>query len=689
MLTIALSLMAIVQASAQFTIRTAPENQGSQSAYRFSKETDANNALFVSKATSDYGTEVSILNEPFTGLPNGSVGNPDLNTILTLPYPGEAQYPWTNFKPGYLNMDNWGAENVWQAGGTICLNADGQNFSHLNTPMLNVSAHGGIVFVRFKARTAEGYASNVLIEAAETYNMAPNWTILGAMPIPQVGPEWQTYEVMYYGGGSYSIFNLVAFDHAIYVDDFEVFQIDQHVATPVAMPHTDYKGTSFVAHWSKVDAAEDYILDVYTMEDGNQDFLLENQVVADTSFTVNNTVSGATYYYQVKSRKGQYSSIVSKAYEVFDLEIPVLNPVTNLTEGENNVTYTATWSSVPSAERYNYFTRFNRIAAEDGVFNVTKENFDGVVDAYGNPTGWTLEDPSYNSYDELYISALAQAGWKGTHYAPYTDYICLDAYHYMNNNGDAGLISPELDLSKDGGKIDLTVKLHAAKHNGADGVSYTRAAVALFVFNEEKGDFEQAELHYITEEDGLVDAWKLFNVQLTKGTSRSVIGIYAVYAPENLYIDDLTITQQYKKGESLMDPFLFSRYLETNSCDVTVPERVYGSEMFHQVAAVKTGSQPIQYQGYKVTPYSALESIGTSPDPTSIEHAVSLANATVQVVNGEILINNPMHEAVRIYDLNGKLLYADNSGASQLSVALGLRGAYIVQVGKTSVKLVY
>ncbi|PDP52032.1 hypothetical protein CLI75_11815, partial [Porphyromonas gingivalis] len=40
--------------------------------------------------------------------------------------------------------------------------------------------------------------------------------------------------------------------------------------------------------------------------------------------------SGKTYYYEVRARKGTHVSIVSKAMEVFDLEVPKMNPVNNL-----------------------------------------------------------------------------------------------------------------------------------------------------------------------------------------------------------------------------------------------------------------------------------------------------------------------------------------------------------------------
>ena len=135
--------------------------------------------------------------------------------------------------------------------------------------------------------------------------------------------------MIFYGGGSYSIFNIVVNDHPVYIDNLEVYQIDQYVSTPKALPHTNYKGSSFDANWTKVAEAESYLLDVYSRSANGADveYLLEAQAVNDTTFNVTNAESGKTYYYEVRARKGTHVSIVSKAMEVFDLEVPKMNPV--------------------------------------------------------------------------------------------------------------------------------------------------------------------------------------------------------------------------------------------------------------------------------------------------------------------------------------------------------------------------
>ena len=100
-------------------------------------------------------------------------------------------------------------------------------------------------------------------------------------------------------------------------------------------------------------------------------------------------------------------------------------------------------------------------------------------------------------------------------------FACVDAYHYLYNGEQAGIISPELDLSKDGGNISLSVRLcgeNAAYWdvNGDKHEGVVQCAVALFNYSEETGSFEQAELVYTDE---VKADWQTFNVQLTQGAA--------------------------------------------------------------------------------------------------------------------------------------------------------------------------
>lgn len=640
----------------------------------------------VYKAANPYGEEQQVMFEDFAKMTSGSEATPDTEANIIK---DEFEYPWINTKDEYFKQAGWGSGNAYPAGGTVYLDSNPNDMAHINTPMLNVAANGGIAWIRFKARAKNaGDNPQVMVEAAETFNMSPSWRMMGSAALPQLSTEWKEYSMFFYGGGEYTLFNIVSVMAPVYIDNIEVFTVKQHVGTPTTLPHTNYEGTSFDANWTPVEGATGYKVNVFTLnkETGKAEYLFENKPVTTNKFHVTGATSGQTYFYNVAATKDNYTSIPSDKMFVYNLEAPVLKDVTNLDRNK----YTAEWSTVPSAERYNYIAYYDRKADKTGEFVVTNEDFTGVKDADGNLTGWTKEDPNPGSYDSYYIPEMKQAGWKGTQYAPYTDYICLDGWQYYHNHQDAGLISPEMDMSKDGGKFTVNVKLAGAStiaidENNNEFTAYTQAAFALFNYNETTCDYEQAELIYPEGYPKAVNGdWKNFTINFTKGSKKSIIGIYAVYADEHLYLDDLKITQKYQAGESLNDPFIFRRWLQEPKVDITIPAFVGKSDVSHRVTAFKTNSDRNVKKQYVESKFSELKKVGTANGISNI----GLSKAVVKMEGNNVYVNNINGENVQIYTLDGQLVY-NNKGEKNIRVALTQHGAYIVKVGNKTIKLVF
>ena len=640
----------------------------------------------VYKAANPYGEEQQVMFEDFAKMTSGSEATPDTEANIIK---DEFEYPWINTKDEYFKQAGWGSGNAYPAGGTVYLDSNPNDMAHINTPMLNVAANGGIAWIRFKARAKNaGDNPQVMVEAAETFNMSPSWRMMGSAALPQLSTEWKEYSMFFYGGGEYTLFNIVSVMAPVYIDNIEVFTVKQHIGTPTTLPHTNYEGTSFDANWTPVEGATGYKVNVFTLnkETGKAEYLFENKPVTTNKFHVTGATSGQTYFYNVAATKDNYTSIPSDKMFVYNLEAPVLKDVTNLDRNK----YTAEWSTVPSAERYNYIAYYDRKADKTGEFVVTNEDFTGVKDADGNLTGWTKEDPNPGSYDSYYIPEMKQAGWKGTQYAPYTDYICLDGWQYYHNHQDAGLISPEMDMSKDGGKFTVNVKLAGAStiaidENKNEFTAYTQAAFALFNYNETTCDYEQAELIYPEGYPKAVNGdWKNFTINFTKGSKKSIIGIYAVYADEHLYLDDLKITQKYQAGESLNDPFIFRRWLQEPKVDITIPAFVGKSDVSHRVTAFKTNSDRNVKKQYAESKFSELKKVGTANGISNI----GLSKAVVKMEGNNVYVNNINGENVQIYTLDGQLVY-NNKGEKNIRVALTQHGAYIVKVGNKTIKLVF
>ena len=643
----------------------------------------------------DYGTEVVVVTEDFSKFTTGTPDNPDFETVINYKNDDNA---WINMLNDFTHMPGWGSHNAYSAGGTLFIQADGKNTQgQVNTPMLNVGQYQGISFISFKARVQEGKptAKYVLLEAAETYNMAPSWSFLGNTMLPEITSEWQTFEYMFYGGGGYTLFNIVAMDASILVDDVKVYQINQYTGTPTPMKHFNYMGNDdytaqFDLKWSKVPEADSYILNVYQKDEQGDivNKLMENVVCTDTVKTVTGAHSGDIYYYTVSSKKGGHVSFPSAEMEIKDVAAPFLKPVGQINDGK----YTAEWDSVPAAERFNYISYYQRKAEQNGTFNISDLNLVGLKYNNGKEVEFSTTNPDTHVYDEGTVDGLSQAGWIMKNYAVYKDALTFDAFHYIYNHRDAGMISPEMDLSKNGGKINISLRACAEEGtywdvNNVEHKGYAQCAIALFTYDAEYGNYVQSELVY---PGNVTNVWQDFNCQLTKGTERSIIGFYAVSFPSNLYLASLKIDQDYKTGETFNDPFFYGRWLDKREVEVIIPQKADTKDIYHRVQSVRVKAQDQQSVSRIESDFSTLEYVGVGTyNPTlGIESSkVGFSGATVKFAGDNIVINNPQNESVVIYQTNGSIVYSDNSKSSTITIPVPAHGAYIVKVGKQSIKL--
>lgn len=651
----------------------------------------------------DYGQIVEILGEDFSLMTTGSVGNPDKDTELW--YVREDGNAWMTMRDGYTHQSGWGGAYIYPAGGTVAI-ANGDEPGHLNTCMMDLSGNDQIAFVQFDMRTDDGQPDQtVIVEGAETFNMAPSWRVLGASQIDGISSEWKTYTLMFQNAGAYSMFNIFHPQKQgealcnIYVDNFRVYQVNPYVKMPTLYGHSYYTGESFNVSWSKVENADHYLLNVYWVDETNGNakmYAAENQSVNDTTFTVNGIISGKNYYYVVQSVDAAgHKSFEPTPKLICDLEAPKDLTATDI--NQDNGTFTASWEAAPSAERYNYWAYCDRKATQDGPMRLTDEDFTGVKCPDGTlGEGWgysmteaewketSVTNPSYFSMDNYVIQPINQGGWVAKNGFPLADgCIKVDGYQYVYNNSDAGLISPELDLSKNGGKITINVDLwgdtETIQYEDGSKVDYTaQCAVALFNWDPAKNDFTQAELIYVKD---LNSSWQNRTIELTKGTDRSIIGLYCVGSPANLFFDNLKIDQDYKAGETFVDPIVYHRWWEGTSVDVQIPIRGNLGNITHRVTAIK--GNPETGAIVESLP-SDTEFVGRY-ESTDVKSVNLLSKANVRVEGQTIVVNG--NGLVQVYTLDGALVAkAEANGQARITVP---SGAYIVKTNNESVKVVF
>ena len=653
----------------------------------------------VKKAPADYGKEVDIVKENFAKMTTGSQDAPDYDTDLN-DYEMQDN-AWINMLNDFTQTPGWGSHNAYSAGGAIYLEADNETQGQLNTPMLNVSRNSGICFLQFDARVPEDneVVEQVVVEAAETYNMQPSWKFLGNTQLPQLTTDWQTYTIQFYEGGEYTLFNIVNYSAPVLIDNVRVFQVDQYVATPTPNPHKNYarvddNTAKFDLSWSAVDGAESYVLNVYD-KDANgkpQNYIQKDVEVKDNKFTVDNAVTGTIYYYTVSAKKGEHVSMPSVEVQVKG----IVEPVLSVSSPINGDKYTAEWKNVGGAERYNYISYFKQEATEDCLMEVSKLNLVGMkYDSDDMEVEYSVDNPTSYTLDRGALAdEVGQAGWTVKHYAIYKDALTIDAFWTVEAKSDAGLISPEMDLSKDGGKF--RVKLRACAEYLPAYEAYPQAAVALFNYDEEKGDYVQSELIYAGDKNVNGD-WKRYDCDFTTGTARSIVGIYGTWAPGNLYLSDVAIHQNYKKGDSFLNPFHYLNWLvpgtgETTSVEVTIPAKAYEREIYHQAQSVRVKAEGDQFSGatFLESRFSDLQKVGFCPLTNGVNDAkLNVSGATVSLAGNNIVVNNPQKAAVALYTLDGMLVASDNSCAEVVTLPATAHGKYVVKVGKQSVKLVF
>lgn len=653
----------------------------------------------VRKAPADYGKEVDIVKEDFAKMTTGSQSAPDYDTDLN----DYEMYDnaWINMLDDFTQTPGWGSHNAYSAGGAIYLEGDSETQGQLNTPMLNVSRNSGICFLQFDARVPEDneVVEQVVVEAAETYNMQPSWKFLGNTQLPQLTTDWQTYTIQFYEGGEYTLFNIVNYSAPVLIDNVRVFQVDQYVATPTPNAHKNYSRVDdntakFDLSWSAVDGAESYVLNVYD-KDANgkpQNYIQKDVEVKDNKFTVDNAVTGTIYYYTVSAKKGEHVSMPSVEVQVKG----IVEPVLSVSSPINGDKYTAEWKNVGGAERYNYISYFKQEATEDCRMEVSKLNLVGMkYDSDDMEVEYSVDNPSSYTLDRGALAdEIGQAGWTVKHYAIYKDALTIDAFWTVEAKSDAGLISPEMDLSKDGGKF--RVKLRACAEYLPAYEAYPQAAVALFNYDEEKGDYVQSELIYAGDKN--VDGdWKRYDCDFTTGTARSIVGIYGTWAPGNLYLSDVAIHQNYKKGDSFLNPFHYLNWLvpgtgETTSVEVTIPAKAYERDIYHQAQSVRVKAEGDQFSGatFLESRFSDLQKVGFCPLTNGVNDAkLNVSGATVSLAGNNIVVNNPQKTEVALYTLDGMLVASDNSCAEVVTLPAAAHGKYVVKVGKQSVKLVF
>lgn len=709
-----------------------------------------------------YGDFEELLYEDFSKLTTGSIGNPDFNTNLydafkrTDPY-DNSQYeiPWYSFNPDYLNTkgvydsnhetdSRWGVNNGFPAGGALYmyLQDDDEDceFSqcHVNTCLIDCSKYQGDVILQFDAFTDNAESTNFIsqVEAAETNGMGPSWNVLGSLTLPEINSERKTYTILFRGADKSTIFNIVGqrgalerggdiYGNSFYIDNIKVSVLKPFLNAPENLKMKYYKGDNFKLSWDKVDGAEKYLVDVYTKQviqndmgytqEAIGDYLLQDEETTDNFLQVNNAKNGEVYYYKVRAVKGSQVSMESNEEKQI---LGVVAPALELVDSYADSKYTAMWKPVPGAERYNYQAFAANKITEDTKLAVVNTNFEGMpynhgfewkVTSWGNEIVEQYDTPKYSTTDPdpsavtgTYTCLDKMSGWMAYSWALYKDALVIDGYQSFNNGNNASLQCAPMDLSKDNGKFDVTITLKGECAEGYvdqnNNPVYAHAALATFVYDQELDDYVQGETKFIADTND--KEWKTTTCSFSNGSEDMTFGVFATYAPSNLFIHDIKIEQNYKAGETFMKSFDYyyreegvevekngEKYL---SMEIPLVGETAGKDVYHRMQSVRLGQAANQFtsatfcESQWSKPTLVAENVVTGIEKTT---EVGKKSATVFMQGDNLVINNPAGEEVHIFGMNGAELNADKSGNASIKMAMPADNSFIVKVGKQSIKI--
>lgn len=709
-----------------------------------------------------YGDFEELLYEDFSKLTTGSIGNPDFDTNLydafrrTDPY-DNSQYeiPWYSFNPDYLNTkgvydsnhetdSRWGVNNGFPAGGALYmyLQDDDEDceFSqcHVNTCLIDCSKYQGDVILQFDAFTDNAESTNFIsqVEAAETNGMGPSWNVLGSLTLPEINSERKTYTILFRGADKSTIFNIVGqrgalerggdiYGNSFYIDNIKVSVLKPFLNAPENLKMKYYKGDNFKLSWDKVDGAEKYLVDVYTKQviqndmgytqEAIGDYLLQDEETTDNFLQVNNAKNGEVYYYKVRAVKGSQVSMESNEEKQI---LGVVAPALELVDSYADSKYTAMWKPVPGAERYNYQAFAANKITEDTKLAVVNTNFEGMpynhgfewkVTSWGNEIVEQYDTPKYSTTDPdpsavtgTYTCLDKMSGWMAYSWALYKDALVIDGYQSFNNGNNASLQCAPIDLSKDNGKFDVTITLKGECAEGYvdqnNNPVYAHAALATFVYDQELDDYVQGETKFIADTND--KEWKTTTCSFSNGSEDMTFGVFATYAPSNLFIHDIKIEQNYKAGDTFMKSFDYyyreegvevekngEKYL---SMEIPLVGETAGKDVYHRMQSVRLGQAANQFtsatfcESQWSKPTLVAENVVTGIEKTT---EVGKKSATVFMQGDNLVINNPAGEEVHIYGMNGAELNADKSGNASIKMAMPADNSFIVKVGKQSIKI--
>ena len=588
------------------------------------------------------GDTIVVLNERFDAFTEGSENAPGTTDISGTG--GKLQ----------KNLPGWQGSRVYEAGGMLLIKGS------LTTAKTDMSTHGGNARITFRMKAVDGFGSmKVQIDngvARSFYQMEEGWQDIMLYVVDGKATSSVKFTPEYAFSG-------------ILIDDVKIETCDAFIAVPEALLANDSDGKSFTARWKPVANATAYLLDVFTILDNDRpEYLVHDLEVTATTDNVQTKKvegmkEGVTYYYKVRAKKGEYVSDYSEAMQVVKAIPTLATPVATEAADVSEAGFTARWEAVADAEDYDvYLSKIERMT-EDREATVISEDFAKVTEG-------TTEYPEYLKTRLVLDQYTVTPGWYAELSCAAAGYIGLAPY----GSSPSLLRSPALDLSADNGKFTVKVKMKGYSYSGTT----TGDTVMVNVYNADK----MVERIKVTLDDTQPD----YVINGTKGTAGTYVELEFLNDTHKLYIDEIAVVQNLKKGDELKTMMSVSNVGGETSLRFDVPLSQTVRYGYTVVAHAHTVVE--SYPDYEIGEIYSEHSneVIASVVIDNIETATA-ARCTINGVQGGVVIENTSARPIYIYGMDGNLLKRLDTAAGSRFVSLPA-GVVVVKVGQETRKII-
>ena len=698
--------------------------------YKFTKvQTNATPRMLANDASA------VIVEEDFSKFTAGSETAPDATDL--------ADVETGDISADYTQVPGWSGGAVFQAGGSAYIGFYGGDTGWLNTPILDFSANNGTFTITFRAKSAltSGDELNVLLlYPGEQYATSSQSVVLTN--------EWQEYNFSLSKGIAESFIQMWTYEGEYFIDDIKISA--EGLSAPQNPTVSKYMGTSAELSWDAVAGADSYLLNVYyfSMDTWDYVYLLQNEPVTGTSYTVEGLDPNEGYYFDVAAVQGDKTSPLSESVTIESpIEAPTALPATNYSA----TSFTANWEAVEGASSYllsvlyegesdieyvfeNKEVQGTSYDVEDltaGIvyyYQITAKMSDGSVSQPSEMVAAlpTLSKPVVKEATDITATGFT-ANWEPVEFANvylatlYKEHTAkADETYTIANASFEGLEStgtlesPETffdayQLTRQDGAYGWYISM-AATIPGAMGLdnSFAMFFGPSFMYSPQ-GNFGQTggkatlTLDVVAPADDnlLVMFAEIVDNMLTPiESSVKSIPVTPTMTEQKVTLEggsdgDVILIFSENDGNVFFGSLKVDVDLKAGAKFSTTEDAVVAetnSCSFKDLTVVDGDVFAYDVMAAYVADSNNIVYSEIS-DKMEVQLSSSVASvapamAAVNVINGIANISNPAMEDVAVFGIDGKCIFTDNNGSESLSVELPAVGIYLVKVGTEIFKVI-